>query len=49
MQKNWNSYEHRGENNSTWQDIKDAVRDAWDGITGDDDTRARAGGARSTY
>ena len=28
----WKSYEHRG--NSTWEQIKDAVRDAWDRVTG---------------
>ena len=28
----WNSYQHRG--TSTWQQVKDAVRDAWDRVTG---------------
>jgi hypothetical protein len=28
----WNKYEHRGD--STWEQMKDAVRDAWDRVTG---------------
>ena len=28
----WNSYEYRG--TSTWEQVKDAVRDAWDRVTG---------------
>jgi hypothetical protein len=28
----WNTYQYRG--NSTWEQIKDAVRDAWDRVTG---------------
>ena len=28
----WDEYEHRG--NSTWENVKDAVRDAWDRVTG---------------
>jgi len=32
LSKNWNSYEHRG--TSTWEQVKDAVRDAWDRVTG---------------
>ena len=32
LSKNWNSYEHRG--NSTWEQIKEAVRDGWDRVTG---------------
>ena len=28
----WNAYEHRG--SSTWEQVKDAVRDAWDRVTG---------------
>ena len=27
----WSSYEHRG--SSTWENVKDAVRDAWDRVT----------------
>jgi hypothetical protein len=32
LSRDWNTYEHRG--NSTWEQIKDAVRDAWDRVTG---------------
>jgi hypothetical protein len=32
LSKNWDTYEHRG--HSTWEQVKDAVRDAWDRITG---------------
>jgi hypothetical protein len=32
LRTGWNSYEHRGQ--STWEDLKDAVRDAWDRVTG---------------
>ncbi len=32
LSRDWNSYQHRG--NSTWDQIKDAVRDAWDRVTG---------------
>ena len=32
LSRSWNSYEHRG--TSTWQQVKNAVRDAWDRVTG---------------
>ena len=32
LSQSWNSYEHRG--TSTWEQMKDAVRDAWDRVTG---------------
>jgi hypothetical protein len=32
LERDWNSYQYRS--NSTWQQIKDAVRDAWDRVTG---------------
>ena len=32
LSRNWNSYERRGM--STWEQMKDAVRDAWDRVTG---------------
>jgi len=32
LRSGWNSYQYRG--NSTWENIKDAVRDAWDRVTG---------------
>jgi hypothetical protein len=32
LARDWEGYEHRG--SSTWQQVKDAVRDAWDRVTG---------------
>ena len=32
LQSNWNKYEHRG--TSTWEQVKGAVRDAWDRAMG---------------
>ena len=32
LSHDWNKYEHRG--TSTWEQVKDAVRDAWDRVTG---------------
>jgi hypothetical protein len=32
LSEGWNTYEYRGD--STWEQIKDAVRDAWDRVTG---------------
>jgi hypothetical protein len=32
LAKGWNTYQYRGE--STWEQIKDAARDAWDHVTG---------------
>jgi hypothetical protein len=32
LSKGWSAYEHRG--SSTWEQMKDAVRDAWDRVTG---------------
>lgn len=34
LRAGWDRYEHRGEQPSTWDEIKDAVRDAWDRVTG---------------
>ena len=34
LRKGWDRYEHRGDNRSTWDEIKDAVKDAWDRVTG---------------
>jgi hypothetical protein len=39
LSRGWDSYEHRG--NSTWEDMKDAVRDAWDRMTGKRSVGAR--------
>ena len=30
--RDWDRYEHRGQ--STWQQMKNAVKDAWDRVTG---------------
>ena len=32
LRTGWNGYEHRG--TSTWEHVKEAVRDAWDRVTG---------------
>lgn len=32
LQRGWDSYQHRGEATSTWEEIKEAVRDAWDRV-----------------
>jgi hypothetical protein len=34
LRRGWDAYEHRGESPSTWDEIKEAVRDAWNRITG---------------
>jgi hypothetical protein len=34
LRTGWDRYEHRGDDTSTWDDIKDAVRDAWNRVTG---------------
>jgi hypothetical protein len=39
LRAGWERYEHRGENPTAWDEIKEAVRDAWNRITG-------AGGVR---
>lgn len=36
LRRDWDVYEHRGSNKSTWDEIKDSVRDAWNRVTGDD-------------
>ena len=35
LRSGWNRYEHRIDDTSTWDDIKDAVRDAWDRVRGE--------------
>lgn len=34
LRAGWERYQHRGEAPSAWEEIKDAVRDAWDRVTG---------------
>ena len=46
LSRDWNSYEYRGQ--STWESIKDAVRDGWARLTGNTSTTG-VGSGRSTY
>ena len=39
LSRSWNTYEHKGQ--STWEQMKDAVRDAWDRVTGRRTVNAR--------
>src|SRR5215204_3159643 len=32
LRSGWDRYEHRGESPSAWEEIRDAVRDAWDRV-----------------
>jgi hypothetical protein len=32
LRRGWDSYQHRGESPITWEEIRDAVRDAWDRV-----------------
>ena len=32
LREGWNTYEYRGETPTAWEEIKDAVRDAWDRV-----------------
>jgi hypothetical protein len=32
LRSGWERYEHRGESPGVWEEIKDAVRDAWDRV-----------------
>ena len=41
LRREWDSYEHRGSSRSTWEEIKQAAKDAWDRVTGDDDDTHR--------
>src|SRR5919106_6593729 len=34
LRSDWDRYEHRGSSRSTWEQIKDAVRDGWDRVVG---------------
>ena len=44
LEAGWDRYEHRIDATSTWHDIRDAVRDAWDRARGR--TGGRSGGGR---
>ena len=47
LRSGWDRYEHRGQ--STWENVKDAVKDAWHRVTGGGDTSTDRGTSRSTY
>ena len=48
LRSGWERFEHRGQ--STWENVKDAVRDAWNRLTGDvEHTPVTKGSSRSTY
>ena len=34
LRRGWESYEHRGSSPPVWEEIKEAVRDAWDRVVG---------------
>ena len=34
LRSGWDTYEHRGSSRSTWEQMKAAIRDGWDRITG---------------
>jgi hypothetical protein len=34
LRSGWDTYEYRGSHRSTWDEVKDAVRDAWDRVRG---------------
>lgn len=43
LSEGWNGYEGRGDTDSTWENIKDSVRDAWNRVRGEDDTTPHRG------
>jgi hypothetical protein len=49
LQSGWDRYEHRGAARSTWENVKDAVRDAWDRVTGADDADRARGTTGRTF
>jgi hypothetical protein len=48
LRTGWDRYEHRGDNKSAWEEIKDAVRDAWDRVTGHHPADAPAASAHAS-
>ena len=34
LRRGWDNYQHRGESPSTWDEIREAVLDAWDRVVG---------------
>lgn len=41
LREGWEGYEHRGSNQSTWDEIKQAAKDAWDRVTGEEGDGSR--------
>jgi len=44
LQRGWDTYEHRGTDPSAWEEIKEAVRDAWERVRGKEKEDADAPG-----
>jgi hypothetical protein len=42
LRRGWDAYEHRGTDPSPWEEIKEAVRDAWERVTGNRESEARS-------
>jgi hypothetical protein len=40
LRRGWDSYEHRGPNPPLWEEIRDAVRDAWARVAGEGGSRS---------
>jgi hypothetical protein len=40
LRTGWDKYEGRSQSESTWEKVKDAVRDAWHRVTGQTDADA---------
>jgi hypothetical protein len=40
LQAGWERYPHRGENPTAWDEIKAAVKDAWDRVVGTSSARS---------
>ncbi len=41
LRAGWERYEHRGGLPAAWEDVREAVRDAWDRVTGERRAEAR--------
>jgi hypothetical protein len=41
LRRGWDSYQHRGQPPTAWEEIKAAVRDAWDRVVGSGESTAR--------
>ena len=47
LRSGWERFEHRGQ--STWENVKDAVRDAWDRVTGNRNAGANRDSSHEAY